>query len=163
MVTNESLTATFIPNPHSAVAGRYNGLFYETNIITHHSAGLFSVVLSNMTFSGTLKLEGKAVTIMGVFKTDGSYTGSFARPGASNVTVNLQVVITNKAKSRARSARTRMAPVDWVAPLVSDLATFTGAHPAPDNLPRCLLHLRDSWDSRIRRAARLAMAMAWLT
>ncbi len=131
MVTNESLTATFIPNPYPAIAGRYNGLFYETNIMTHYSAGLFSAVLSNMTFSGTLKLEGKSVTIMGVFKTDGSFTGSFARTGASNVTVALQVVITNKQINGTISSYKNGTL--WTAPLVSDLATFSGVNPAPTN------------------------------
>ena len=62
MQTNLQLTANFVTNPVIAntANGSYNGLFYETNDVRVKSAGaIFNLnVRTDMTFSGTMKLDG---------------------------------------------------------------------------------------------------------
>ena len=130
--TNETLTATFVPNPFTAVAGAYNGLFYDTNGITHQSAGFFTATLtSNLTYSGSLKLAGKSIAITGKFFTDGTAHNLFTRPGASNVVLDLVADFADKQITG--TIKSGYNGSSWTAQLTSDLAVYNKTNNTPTN------------------------------
>jgi uncharacterized repeat protein (TIGR02543 family) len=74
-----AVTATFVENPFSAVAGAYLGLA-RAESDTHATSGLLrSTVTTAGGFSGSLQLGGKGYRLSGKFDSNGQWVGQIAR------------------------------------------------------------------------------------
>ena len=97
MSSNLVLLANFITNPIVAghADGKYNGLFSEEAGVTVESAGSITALTlkTNGSFSGSLNLQGKTLSLSKTFDTSGNVTFSVPRTttSRSNVTVTLHV------------------------------------------------------------------------
>src|SRR3569832_93618 len=96
------VNVNFVTNPivSTTANGKYNGLFYETNVfdvptIKTNSSGLIGSfnLQTNFNYSGTMYLDGKSHTVAGTFNKDGDSTTSVKRATAlrSNVWVSLHL------------------------------------------------------------------------
>ena len=97
MTNNLAIQAAFVTNPFIAVAGIYNGLFFDTtNGVTEQTAGLLShlVVNSRGRYSGRLFLGGSAYSLSGGFTLSGTASNpiprSAERGGLVTVLMTLQ-------------------------------------------------------------------------
>ncbi|MDB6026899.1 MAG: Alkaline phosphatase, partial [Verrucomicrobiales bacterium] len=135
MVTNLVITGNFVTNPIVAggVAGKYNGLFYETNgvgepNIKTNSTGFVGnlIVGTNRTYSGALTLEGKVYAIAGTFDVSGDATKVVPRAiySRSNLFVSLHLdwAQNTKTVTGVVSNMSNIGDDQWSAPLLADLA-----------------------------------------
>lgn len=91
LLTNTVVTANFIPNPFTALAGIYNGLFYDTNAASSNTAGFFTLTLrASGTFSGRLMIGPTTYTFSSQFPGSG-YQQVKAVSGKQSLTVTLQL------------------------------------------------------------------------
>lgn len=75
-----AVTATFVTNPFTAVAGAYLGLA-RAESDAHATSGLLrSTVTTAGGFSGTLQLGGKSYPLSGKFDSNGQWVGQIVRP-----------------------------------------------------------------------------------
>jgi hypothetical protein len=89
MSENETLTATFVPNPFVTRSGGYSGL------ISGADTGLLTLsVNSTGGFSGRITLDGKGYTVRGKFGLDGSATVSIARAHTTPLLLTLNLDVT---------------------------------------------------------------------
>jgi hypothetical protein len=94
MSSNLVINANFVTNLFQQAKGEYNGLFYETNGIKHHSGGYITLKVSpKFGVSGKVKTDGNVVGFGGKFTIDGQFTGTAKRAklDKSDLTVNLQI------------------------------------------------------------------------
>jgi len=94
MSSNLILQANFVPNPFTAVAGVYNGLFSPTNGVTNESSGFFTATIpssSRGAYSARLLLDGGTYPFSGTFGLSGSTQQTVARSGQAPVTIDLQI------------------------------------------------------------------------
>ena len=71
----QTFSAVFAPGAYVALAGTYNGLFYDTNAPAHASAGFVNITLTSRgVFSGYLGLHGVRRPFAGTL--DGNFRGS---------------------------------------------------------------------------------------
>src|SRR6185503_17847268 len=94
MQSNMTLTAQFIPNPFLAVAGKYNGLFFdESGIVTHRTAGFITFNLTGKAgYTGKILLDGNVVSMSGKFDLSGRTSKTLSRAakfGKSDLTLEL--------------------------------------------------------------------------
>ena len=118
-----ALTGNFIPNPFISVAGVYNGLFYETNVVAHHSSGFLTMsVATNFSFSGKLSFDGDTLATSGKFNLDGTLITTLSRAplGKSDVTLRLFLDFSHGNDQITGS----VSNVSWLANLAADRATF---------------------------------------
>jgi hypothetical protein len=91
LLTNTVVTANFVPNPFSPLAGIYNGLFYDTNAAASNTAGFFTLTLrASGTFSGRLMMGPTTYTFSSQFLGSG-YQQVKAVSGKQSLTVTLQL------------------------------------------------------------------------
>ena len=98
MESNLVLNANFIDNPFVRASGVYYGLFYNSNSITHDSAGSVLVkVTPKLTYSGKVQVDGNAVSFGGKFSLPGTTITNIFRTkiAKSNLTVTLALNFTN--------------------------------------------------------------------
>jgi len=96
MRSNSTVTAQFAPNPFIPVKGNYNGLFYETSEVLHHSSGFLKVSLTDRgTFTASLAGGGVTVPFSGQFRLAGDYHRTLNRTGLPPVTVELHLDFVN--------------------------------------------------------------------
>jgi hypothetical protein len=117
------LTANFLSNPFSPVAGKYNGLFSEASGVTHASAGFFTMTLSaKATYTGKLMLDGNTLPISGKFDLSGQTGRIISRSkfgkSALNLTLSLDWSTTNE------TVHGTVSDGVWTANLLGDRATF---------------------------------------
>ena len=94
MSSNLLITANFVTNSFIGLKGNYTGLFYDTNALSHASAGLFSFALTDSgTFSGRLQQGAAKHPFSGRFDLGLSVQRSIARRGTNEVVVRLQLKI----------------------------------------------------------------------
>jgi len=127
-VTNMVVTANFIPIPFPSLAGVYNGLFFQTNQAAPGSSGAISLTLAKTgSFSGKLVMGSSNYSFASQFS--GSGAASFqAGTGASSLTVNLQLDITNLAGQILGDVNGGT----WDSPLLANLApVWTAKNPSP--------------------------------
>ena len=75
MQTNLTLTGNFDSNSFGVYAGKYNGLFNDTNGVAHESAGYIRFKTdSKLKFSGALVVQGEKVGFAGLFNLAGKGT-----------------------------------------------------------------------------------------
>ena len=129
MKTNLQLVANFATNPILAHAanGSYNGLFYETNEVNVKSAGaIFNfMVRTDATFSGTMKLDGRAYVLTGSFDVNGDALKHVTRLGKTTLTVQLHL---NFVTKQITGSVTSPDPDAWDASLMADIAPFSAAN-----------------------------------
>jgi hypothetical protein len=106
--SNMVINANFMTNPFAAVAGTYNGLFSETNGITHETAGFVQVkVKDKSSFSGYLLFDGLKRPFSGKFLTDGTVAATVTRsklPTQPDVAINLAVDLNGEKVTGSVSA-----------------------------------------------------------
>jgi len=123
---------------YTALAGAYNGLFYQTNattvpLVTEQTAGMLGNLIlgTNGTYSAKLYAAGQSYSIAGMLNNSGSDVEVVSRDatGASNLTVSLQLDVSGATQmiTGLVSNMDQMNP--WIVPLVADLAT--NALPVP--------------------------------
>jgi hypothetical protein len=92
MQTNFMLTAQFVPNPFLALAGTYNGLYYDPTNIQHGSAGFATVaVLPSGGFSASVRNGIRKFPCTGRFDLNGQTTNQVTRSGNNALTVELNL------------------------------------------------------------------------
>ena len=125
-------SASLSTNPLAAVAGVYNGLFYETNAdgspnVTVDSAGFLGncVVASNGIYSAKVCFGGVPYPLAGVFDGFGNAWGMIPLDdiGLSNLTVFLHLDLSNGTRQITGVIAGTTASNAWTAPLLGDLAT----------------------------------------
>ncbi|MGA3181093.1 MAG: hypothetical protein ABSF38_12175 [Verrucomicrobiota bacterium] len=132
--TNAVLTATFIPNPFPALAGGYNGLFYQTNTngVTASTSGFVSFTLNtNGVFSGHLQINTNKYSFSSRFSADG--LASFDTTNGGNIlSLTLQLDTANIISPSTQVTGQVSSAGNWDAILIADHApVWTSKHPAP--------------------------------
>jgi hypothetical protein len=129
MQSNLVLQANFITNPFTAVAGIYNGLFYETNEVAHESSGFFTMnVTRKGGYSGKLSLDGDTVSFGGKFNLSGQSTTNISRAAKGKVNLYLNLALDWNTDSEQIFGR--LSDGVWSAEMLADRATFNAANPA---------------------------------
>jgi hypothetical protein len=118
MKSNMTIHTTFITNPMVRLAGTYNGLFFETNGVRHHSAGYAMLKpTKNYGLSGKLFLDGNSVLFSGNFKIDGTMTKTVSRAKLNkpdlvlNLELNSSGVITGSVAGTSLNGETFFSPL----------------------------------------------------
>jgi hypothetical protein len=132
-VTSSVATLTILStNTIAAVAGVYNGLFYQTNAngtpaITEATAGFLGncVVASNGLYSAKLCLGGVSYSLAGTFNTSGTATATVPLTGAGShsVKVVLQLDLSNNTRQITGAVSSTNTGNAWTATVLGDLAT----------------------------------------
>src|SRR5262249_33218989 len=92
MQSNLTLHANFIPNPFIPVAGNYQGLLYDTNLVIHQSSGFWNATVTSAgSYSAKIILAGASYSLSGRFTATGASSNSFAQSGQPRVVVRLQL------------------------------------------------------------------------
>ncbi len=111
-------------------AGTYNGLFCQTNGISHDSSGFIAFKLTtNATFSAKITVDGNAFSITGKVGDDGTARKTVSRGlfGKSSLSVILQV--TNVGNQIVGT----ISSPDWTAEVLADYAAFSNTTPTTNN------------------------------
>jgi len=120
------LQANFVTNPFIGVAGRYQGLFYDTNTAAQQSSGSCNAtVTSNGTFTAKLQLGLQSFGFSGRFSFAGQSFNSIARPGLPPLTVQLQLGLSDNVLTG------QVSEGNWTAELMANPVTWSKANPAP--------------------------------
>jgi uncharacterized repeat protein (TIGR02543 family) len=128
MASNLSFTANFVPNPFTAAAGTYEGLFYDTNAdgVTPAGSGFFTALVNNNGSFTAKFLQGtKTYPISGQFSLTGGWSTD-ALKAWDNTAITLQLDLTGG--DALEGGLTNSA---WTSELASSLAVFSKAKPAP--------------------------------
>jgi uncharacterized delta-60 repeat protein len=89
---DRNLVANFLSQPFSPAQAAYQGLFYDTNGVTHQSSGFFRLTTTATAhFSGSLQLGGWRGGFSGRFDSNGIANVSIVRAGRTTVTLHLEV------------------------------------------------------------------------
>ena len=126
MKSNMTVHTTFITNPLVPVAGVYNGLFYETNVVRHHSAGYASFnITPKYAISGKLYLDGNVVSFSGKLNINGTFSKTVSRAKMSkpDLSVNLGLNFDHTLEGVIRG--TNLAGIPFVSELSADRAVWT--------------------------------------
>lgn len=116
-----------IPN----VYGLFNGLFYETNRVAHHSSGMISLqVGAPGYFSGRILVDGDAFLFTGSFaaSSDTFRFISRAANGKSDLVIKLHHDQTNTLITGSVLAVTNGGRTAWEAPFEAPLGRVTGTN-----------------------------------
>ena len=120
------LQANFVTNPFAAVAGTYEGLFYDTNNAAQESSGSCNAtVTSNGTFTAKLQLGSRSVAFTGQFTPSGQSFNTIAGNGSAALTVQFQLgPATGGSTGQVRGS-------NWTAELMAVPVTCPEANAAP--------------------------------
>lgn len=126
MQSNLDFTANFVPNPFAAVAGTYDGLFYDTNGVAPASSGFFSAVVENTgSFTAKFQRGAKSYSASGQFSLTGGWSDSALKTW-DNTAITLQLDMTGG--NDLEGGLTNSA---WVAELSSSREVFSRTNLAP--------------------------------
>jgi hypothetical protein len=126
MESNLSFTANFIPNPFTAAAGTYEGLFSDTNGINEASSGFFSALVNdNGSFTAKFQQGLKIFPISGQFSLTGVWSTDALKTW-DDTGITLQLDLTGGDALTGGLTN----PV-WTAELEADRAVFSRTNPAP--------------------------------
>jgi len=124
--SNVVLQANFVSNPFTAVAGNFDGLFYDTNNSAGDSSGSITAsVTKSGTYTARISLGGLSYALSGQFSVAGAVSKSILRPGSSPLTVQLQL-----GSSGAPMTGTIGDGV-WTANLEADPARYSAINRSP--------------------------------
>jgi uncharacterized repeat protein (TIGR02543 family) len=125
MASNLDFTANFVPNPFTAAAGTYEGLFSDTNDVAQASSGFFSALVNeNGSFTAKFQQGLKSFPISGQFSLTGGWSGNVK--AWDNTAVTLQLDLTGEDVLEGGLTN----PV-WTAELGASLAVFSKTNFAP--------------------------------
>jgi metallophosphoesterase (TIGR03768 family) len=86
------LQANFAPRPFVPANGVFNGLFYDSNGVTHQSSGFITLKTTvKRNFSGKLQIGGGAYSLSGLLDASGAVTKVIPRPHQSSLTLRLSL------------------------------------------------------------------------
>jgi len=128
MASNLSFTANFVPNPFTAVAGTYDGLFYDTNGdgATPAGSGFFSAVVKNTgSFTASFQQRNKSYSVSGQFSLTGGWSTAAVKAW-DNTAISLQLDLTG-----GDDLEGGLTNAGWTAELSSSRDVFSKANPAP--------------------------------
>ncbi len=92
MRSNMVLSANFVPNPFTPLAGTYEGLIYQTNGPNNPSSGFFNGKLTSAgAFSAKIVLGGQKLSLSGQFTAGGFFSNNIVRKGAPPLTAQLNL------------------------------------------------------------------------
>jgi hypothetical protein len=125
MESNLVVVANFVPNPFAGPAGKYNGLFYDTNGVEHFSSGFFNLsVTTRGTYTASLTAAGKKLRASGAFDLEGRATNVINRTGTNSLTVAWALHL--DGSDRVSGTVTNAS---WTAELAGDRAVFGTLNP----------------------------------
>lgn len=94
MRTNMVITANFVTNPLVRFAGSYNGLFFEPDMVRHHSAGFARIAVTRgFGCTGTLMVDGNSVGFSGRLALDGTLNKTISRSKLNKSDLQLSVTM----------------------------------------------------------------------
>jgi hypothetical protein len=126
MESNLNFTANFVPNPFTAAAGTYEGLFCDRSGVTPASSGFFSaLVKNNGSFTANFKQGVKSFPISGQFSLTGVWSDNDLKTW-DNTAITLQLDLTGGDVLQGGLTN----PV-WEAELAASRAVFSRTNPAP--------------------------------
>jgi hypothetical protein len=125
--TNYFLMANFVPSPFPSLAGVYNGLFYQTNVVTANSSGFVTfTVTTNGTFTGSLLIGSNKYSFGSRF-----YGTGLATVQATSKTNSLTVTLQLDATGLSDQATGDVSNGTWDAILMADrVPLWTAKNPA---------------------------------
>jgi hypothetical protein len=120
MQSNLVVQANFVTNRFLALKGDYNGLFYETNELHQETSGFFTLKLADHgSFSAKLISGPKTYPASGQFDLTGFARVTVKRPGTNEVTLELQLDLTEGTEE----IKGELREADWTAELRANRAT----------------------------------------
>ena len=130
MISNTIVVANFVPNPYTRVAGKFNGLFYETSQppgVRHGSSGFFTLTVTDRgTYTASILSGGFKLAASGQLDLDGRTTNTIPRKGTNALTVTWAVALDGSDTVTGTVTDTNAG---WVAELTGDRAVFTKTNP----------------------------------
>jgi uncharacterized repeat protein (TIGR02543 family) len=127
MTSNLVLQASFIPDPFPAVAGNYQGLFFESGGVKLQSSGYFNgKVTTKGKLSAKIQMGGKSYSMSGQLSATGEFQATVARSGLSSLVVQLQVDMNGNDVLTGQISNSV-----WTADLTADRNVFTTLNPSP--------------------------------
>jgi uncharacterized repeat protein (TIGR02543 family) len=127
MASNLSYTANFVPNPFTAVAGTYAGLFYDTNLPAPISSGYFTALVNdNGSFTAKFQQGGKTYSPSGQFSLTGGWNTA-AMKTWDDTAVALQLDLTGGSGLEGNLTNS-----GWTAELSASREVYSTSHPAPE-------------------------------
>lgn len=128
LASNTTVTAHFVPNPFATVAGKYHGLFFDTDEATgvlHGSSGHFILTTTaSGGYSATLLTSGLKLSASGQLDLDGRATNTIARKGTNALTITWHVDL-----SGSDTVTGTVSDGTWTASLEGDRAVFSKTNP----------------------------------
>jgi uncharacterized repeat protein (TIGR03803 family) len=131
MLSNLVLQANFVTNPFPAIAGSFNGLFYQTNgsPVTEQSSGFVTVTIASTSkgaYTAKLLLDGGSYSFTGAFDLNGNSVTNLARKGKSPLALTLHVDLNTLPPATVMTGT--VTATNWAGPsgLMADLAVFNG-------------------------------------
>ena len=126
MASGLVLQANFVTNPFPAVAGNYEGLFYDTNNVAQESSGACNATITSRgTFTAKLKVGSQSLAFSGQFTPDGRSFNTILRAGSASLKVQLQLGLTSGGLTG------QVVGSNWTAELIAGPVTSQEANPAP--------------------------------
>ncbi len=124
--SNMTVTANFIPNPYAPVAGKYNGLFQDTNTgVLHGSSGSFLLTTTDRgSYTASLILGGVRLSASGQLSVEGRAEKTIIRRGASDITITWAVALDG-----SDTVSGTVSDGTWSAILEGDRAVFSKTRP----------------------------------
>ncbi|MFO1478065.1 MAG: choice-of-anchor Q domain-containing protein, partial [Verrucomicrobiota bacterium] len=103
-------------DPAALLAGRYDGLFYDTNGMDASSAGFFSATVNTLgKMSGKLISQGKTYPLKGVIPTNGTWSASIFRGARSPIQLALQFDVASRDRVTGQ-----VTDCNWTSELVAN-------------------------------------------
>jgi uncharacterized repeat protein (TIGR02543 family) len=126
MESNLDFTANFVPNPFTAAAGTYEGLFSDLNGVTQASSGFFSALVNNNgSFTAKFQQGSLSFPVSGQFSLTGAWSNSALKTW-NNTAITLQLDVTG-----GNVLEGGLTNADWVAELGASREVFSATHHAP--------------------------------
>jgi hypothetical protein len=127
MSSNLVLRANFVTNPFPAVAGNYQGLFFDTNNPSQENAGFFNATVSGSgSFTAKWQRGANKPAISGQFSVAGAWFTNSLAVSSNPVAVWLQLDLSGGKVLNGLLSNTVVT-----AELLAHRAVFTNGHPAP--------------------------------
>jgi uncharacterized repeat protein (TIGR02543 family) len=127
MASNLFFIANFVPNPYTAAAGSYQGLFYNSNVLSPTDSGAFSAqVAGNGSFTVKLQQGNLTHSVSGQFSAGGLWSTNSIKTW-NNTTISLKLDLTG-----ADALTGTLSNASWQAQIQSSRDVFSKTNPAPE-------------------------------
>jgi hypothetical protein len=126
MESNLNFTANFIPNPFTAAAGTYEGLFYDTNEVAQAGSGFFRAQVKNSgSFTAKFLQGSRSIPVSGQFSLTGGWQTN-ALKAWDDTALSLQLDLTGGDVLEGA-----LSNAAWTASLGANRDVFSRTNPAP--------------------------------